>query len=190
MRHAPTIDGMSPAEFLAWQAHQAESYELVDGRPQMMTGATRRHDFIVTNAIASFRTRLRGGPCRPSTDDIAVIAPNENVRRPDLTIDCGPVEAGSMETDHPVLVLEVLSPSTAHVDKFEKLEEYKGIPSVSYIVIVDASRPHVVLYLRDESRAWSQMSFVGLDSVIGLPALACELPLSELYEDVPLGPAA
>ena len=46
MGRAASTDRMSPDEFLAWQAHQAESYELVGGRPQMMTGATRRHDAV------------------------------------------------------------------------------------------------------------------------------------------------
>lgn len=187
----PAFRRMTSSEFLAWQAHQPDSYELVDGRPQAMTGATRRDDRVVINAIVAFGTRLQGGPCRPSTDDIAIVSPNDNVRRPDMTIDCGPVEGAATTSERPVLVLEVLSPSTAHVDKLEKLEEYKGLDSVSYILIADATRPHVVSYVRGADRVWSQLSHVGLEGTIDLPELGCTLPLAELYEDVlPTGPAA
>lgn len=187
----PARQRMTPSEFLAWQVRQPDSYELVDGCPQAMTEATRRHDFVVINAIVAFGTRLRGGPCRPSTDDIAVVSPNDNVRRPDMTVDCGPVEGGATTSEHPVLVLEVLSPSTAHVDKFEKLEGYKGLSSVSYILIADAGRPHVVAYVRGAERAWSHLSYVGLEAEIALAELGCTRPMAELYEDVDLaGPSA
>lgn len=182
----PAFRRMTSSEFLLWQAREPESYELVDGRPEAMTGATRRHDLVVINAISAFRARLRGGPCRPSSDDIAVVSPNDNVRRPDMTVDCGPVDGGAMTSGRPVLVLEVLSPSTARVDAFEKLEEYKGLGSVSYILIADAGRPHVVAYVRSEDRTWSQLSYVGLEAEIALPEIGCTLPLSELYEDVDL----
>lgn len=182
---APT-GRMRPAEFLTWCLHQDEHYELVDGRPRMMTGATQRHDRVVVNAIVALGTKLRGGPCRPTTDDVAVVARNENVRRPDVSVTCEPFEPGSTKNDDPVLVLEVLSPSTARVDQFEKLEEYKQLESLAYILFVEAARPHVVVYVRQPDKSWAHLSHLGLDTVIDLPALSCTLSLAALYEDVPL----
>jgi Uma2 family endonuclease len=84
-RAAPTP--MSVEAFLAWQALQDELYELADGRPvpRAMTGATQRHDRVVTNAIAALASRLRDGPCWPMTADIAVRTRARSIRRPDLT---------------------------------------------------------------------------------------------------------
>lgn len=193
----PAIKLMTPDEFLAWQMHQDELYELVGGIPvpKAMTGATKRHDRVLVNAIAAFVSKLRGGPCRPMTDDITLVAPNANVRRPDLTIECGEIDGASMKAAEPVLVLEVLSPSTEDVDRFVKLEEYKGVPSMRHVLIAAAGRLHVVHYSRGQDGGWSAMSHIGAESIIDLPGLGCTLGLAELYEDVPLlpvppGPAA
>jgi Uma2 family endonuclease len=82
------------------------------------------------------------------------------------------------------LVLEVLSPSTSEIDRLEKLEEFKTIPSIEYILIAEPGAARVLLYARTEGRGWTSLSYIGLDSVLPLPALARTLPLSELYEGV------
>jgi Uma2 family endonuclease len=178
---------MSPTEFFAWQERQTERYELVGGRPvRAMTGATRRHDKVVINAIAAFHGRLRGTPCVPSTADIAVVSLNENVRRPDMTIDCSPMDPLSHQAPSPVLVLEVLSPSTSAIDRLEKLEEYKAIGSMAYILIAEPGIPRVLLYTRGDDGGWTSMSHIGLDTELSFPRLGCTLPLLELYDGVPL----
>lgn len=97
----PQSQRMTPDEFFEWQKGQERNYELVNGLPYLplkaMTGATLRHDRVTTNAIATFVTQLRGSPCRPTTDDIAVRIPQGNIRRPDLTVDCGLIKDGAME---------------------------------------------------------------------------------------------
>ena len=186
----PARRRMTPDEFFAWQVTQEELYELVDGVPVLpakaMTGATKRHDLVVVNAIIALGTKLRGGPCRPMTDDIASMMSNANIRRPDLTVECGEFDERSTRSAGPVLVLEVLSPSTETIDRFVKLEEYKALPSLRHILIASPTTPHVIHYSRaDERDAWSALSHIGLDSTIGLPAIGCSLALSELYEGAP-----
>lgn len=182
----PAAKLMTSDEFLSWQEHQEDPYELIDGRPRLMTGATRRHDRVVVNAIAAFHARLRGGPCRPMTDDIAVPTSSMSVRRPDLTIDCGTYDGKAVKTAEPILVLEVLSPATIAVDRFVKLEEYKRLPTLRHILIADAGKAHVLAYARGEDGAWSSVNYIGMDSSIPLAAIGCSLTLAELYEDVPL----
>lgn len=58
------------------------------GPVRAMTGASRRHDRIVVNAIARLRQSLKGKPCEPATADIAIAVPNGNVRRSDVSVDC------------------------------------------------------------------------------------------------------
>jgi Uma2 family endonuclease len=113
-------------EFFAWQEKQEELYEFVEGRlvPRSMTGATRRHDLLVTNAIFAFKGKLQGGPCQPTTADVALRTRSRRIRRPDMTVDCGPFEGSSLVAHSPVLILEVLSPSTERVDTIVKVDEY------------------------------------------------------------------
>jgi Uma2 family endonuclease len=175
---------MTPDEFFAWQKRQERNYELVDGVPVMplkaMTGATLRHDRITTNATIALGNQLRGGPCRPESTDVAVRIPRGAVRRPDLTIDCGPMVDNAMEAQEPRLVLEVLSPSTINLDRFRKLDEYKTHPSILLILLVDARVSEVTLWRR-RAGEWAVESYQGLDAVIDLPEVGAKLPFNELY---------
>ena len=85
MNAAPKL--MSADAFLSWFLDEEDTWELVNGAPvPMMTGATGRHDRIVVNVMAALHGRLRGGPCRPATDDIALRARADTARRPDVTV--------------------------------------------------------------------------------------------------------
>ena len=184
----PATRPMSEAEFFAWQERQEERYEYVDGRliPRSMTGATQRHDRVLTNAIAAFVVKLRGSPCRPMSPDVAVRTRPGRLRRPDVTVDCGPYEASSLVAHTPVLVLEVLSPSTERVDTIVKVGEYKALASLRHILIAEPDAAHVLHYARGDEGDWAELDHIGLGTVIDLPALGCTLSLAELYDGVPL----
>jgi Putative restriction endonuclease len=120
----PQLRRMRQDEFLAWQEHQDRLYELVDGIPvlplKMMTGASQAHDRVVVNIIAALHRQLRGTPCRPTTDDLAVRVPAGNVRRPDVAVECGQAERRELAVREPRVVIEVLSPSTMSFGRISK----------------------------------------------------------------------
>lgn len=181
----PAFKRMTPEEFYRWPGEEGARYELVDGFPvKAMTGASRRHDRIVVNALTSLRMKLRGSRCRPSTDDIAVATMNGNIRRPDVSVDCGDLPDTSYEATSPRLVIEVLSPSTRQTNLVRKLEEYKALPSLAYILLVEPDLPRVLLWWRAAGNLWELAQFDGLDGVIDLPEIGVELGMAELYEDV------
>ncbi|MCW2309523.1 Uma2 family endonuclease [Rhodobium gokarnense] len=175
---------MTAAEFLAWHEGRDDKWELVGGFPvQMMTGATRIHDQVVVNTIVALRNTLRGSPCRPTTDDIAVLTGNgANVRRPDVTVDCGDFVGTDLQANDPRMVVEVLSKSTRAFDQVQKLEEYKALDTLAYVLFLDTDAPRAKLYFRDASRLWDSRDFIGLDSVVELPELGAGLALVDLYD--------
>lgn len=177
---------MTVEEFFEWQERQDKNYELVDGVPVLtvkaMTGASDRHDAVTVNAIVSLGARLRGKPCRPRTDDRAVRT-FRGTRRPDVLIECGKPDKKSWEAADPRVIIEVLSPSTTRYDRFQKLEEYKLLPAVKVILLVDTEAPRVTVWRRGES-GWGYEDLAGLEAVIGLPEIETELPFSELYADL------
>jgi Uma2 family endonuclease len=182
---------MSGDEFLAWQLGQEKLYELVDGHPllplKMMTGATLRHDRAVVNLIMVLGNQLRRGGCRPTTADVAIRIPAGNMRRPDVMIDCGtPTSDREMTAVDPRVVIEVLSPSTLSFDRFRKLEEYKTVPSLSIILLVDTEAPQVTVYRR-RGEFWDFETVEGTDAVIELDAIGARLALSDLYEGIAFG---
>ncbi len=179
---------MGVEQFLQWSANQARRHELVDGLPRMMAGAKRRHDRIVTNLIASLSTQLAGKACEAFTADTAVVIPNGNVRLPDAGVDCGQADDDATRAADPKLVVEVLSPSTRDFDMFGKLDEYKSIESLSYILLIDPDAPQATLWSRDRSGGWTHATATGLDAVLDLPSLEIVLPLAALYARVAVPP--
>ncbi len=176
------IRTMGQDEFLAWAQDREGRYELVDGVPVAMAGAKRRHDQIVVNVIRELATQLRGAACRPFTADTAVRIPVGNVRLPDAGVDCGVFRDDTNWADAPAVVIEVLSASTRDFDLFGKVEEYKTVPTLRHIVIVDPDEARAVHWSRATDDAWSFQPYEGLDAAVTTAAPPLTLRLADLYE--------
>jgi Uma2 family endonuclease len=184
-----SIRRMTADEFLEWDLTQPDArHELVDGVPVAMTGASQRHDLVVVNTLAELRTKLRGGPCRPLTPDVAVKIPNGQVRRPDVTVHCAGFDERALFAAEPRLVVEVLSPSTRAFDRVRKLEEYKSVPTLAHILLIDPDAPEVMLWSRDAGGTWGLAIIEGRDAVVELGALDMSLRLADLYEGLTFQP--
>jgi Uma2 family endonuclease len=182
------VTRMSGEEFLEWGLHQELRYELVDGVPVAMAGAKQRHDRIVSNVHGMLYVLMRGKKCRYFTPDLAVRIPAGNIRRPDAGIDCGLPDDDATTAAEPVLVLEVLSPSTRDFDMFGKLEEYKTVATLAHIVIVDPDAPQVFHWSRSRNEPWRHELLEGLDAVIQLPEFEGMIDQASLYEGLTFKP--
>lgn len=179
---------MEADEFLIWQMRQEARYELVDGFPiEMMTGASRLHDHIVTNIIAALKSQLRGGPCQPTTADVAVRTRLRSMRRPDVTVTCDPPRSDVYEALEPRLVVEVLSPSNKGVPWDRKLKEYRRLEALDYILLVDSEIVAVTLYQRTNN-GWDDVDADRFEDVIEFPKLKCLMSLGEIYDGTGLEP--
>src|SRR4051812_13122745 len=105
-------------DFLAWVWEQDYKYEMIEGRLVMMAGGTRRHATIAVNATITLGNRLLGKPCRVFNSDYLVQVARNNRYYPDVSVACGETRD---YTDRPVLVVEVLSPTTRREDLGPKL---------------------------------------------------------------------
>ncbi len=176
---------MEADDFLVWCASQEARHELVDGEIVMMAGASRRHDLIVVNLLAGLRPALRGGPCTPHTADLALRTRRRTIRRPDVTVDCGDRRGDALEASKATAVFEVLSPSTRQIDLVRKLGEYRALPGLRHVVLIEQSLAQVTVYDRpDDDGAWTERNFDGVEGAIELPVLSISLLLAELYADV------
>lgn len=181
---------MTEAEFLEWQRHQEQRFELVDGAPRAMTGARFRHDRVVINASSLMLDALEsiGSPCRPFTADIAVRVPSGNLRRPDVAVYCPPFDEDAMVSDRPRLVIEVLSESTEDTDQHVKVDEYQHMDAVDAIVLVAPRVVDVLVWSRTEDRSWQSKRYQSLEDTVPLPALGITFGLDRLYRSVELQP--
>jgi Uma2 family endonuclease len=176
------------AEFFAWLQTQETRHELVDGEPRAMTGATQRHDRIVVNLLTALVGRLRGSRCRTGTGDTAIRIPGGNIRHTDAAVDCGRFEESARAATEPVLVAEVFSPSTADFDQTEKLEEYRSVPSLRHILVIDSGQPRLRLHTRGSDGHWTSVPQAGLEAEVVLSVLGIALPLAELYDGLTFRP--
>ena len=182
------VKRMTIEEFLDWQTRQEENWELDDGIPVLplksMTGATQRHDRVTVNILISLGNQLRKTPCRPSTDDIALVTGDSSIRRPDITVQCGEADPKAMTSVEPRVLIEVLSPSTMNYDRVKKLDEYKQLDAVAAILLVDTERPRVTVHARTPDGRGDSTEFVGLKAAFDLPMIGARLALADIFEGV------
>jgi Uma2 family endonuclease len=181
---------MTIEEFLTWQTQQARKFEFVDGHPVGMAGAKLRHDRVTGNAFAEIRRQLRAGgsPCDAFTSDIGIRTAPSRIRRPEVSVLCPPFDEDATISDRPRLIVEVLSESTERIDRLVKLDEYKTIETLGYIVVVDPTQMEVGFWFRDVSRGWLNETLADPDAIVRIPPLGLAITLATLYERVPLTP--
>jgi Uma2 family endonuclease len=185
---------MSNEEFLLWDEQQEDKHELVDGlpvkkygdEPELIANGRRNHARITMNLAFALRTRLSGGPCEVLTDAFSVRTSIRKQRRPDVLVDCDLGSGEDMEARRPVVLFEVLSPTSTREDLVIKPSEYKRIDSVRCYVVAYQDAPLLKVWVRAEDGGWSDDYLQGLDAVLPLEALGAELPLAEIYEGVEL----
>lgn len=178
---------MTVEEFLVWQESQDERYEFIDGAPRAMTGATHTHDIITANVLAGLHGQLKGKPCRVATSDIAVRIANGNLRRPDAIVECSTRTDGTVAHE-PVVIVEVLSPTTRVLDQTVKFVEYQSLASLTHYVLVQQDRPDVSIYRRQDDGVWTFEVVSGLDGRITLDAVGVTLAVADLYDRIAFEP--
>ena len=169
---------MSLDEFLAWERDQELRYEFDGVQPVAMTGGTIEHSEIATNLVEALRRRLRGQPCRAFRGDLKILA-NGRIRYPDATVSCTAPARGADIVPEPVVVFEILSPSTASIDRIEKNQDYRLTPSIRHYVMLEQTRQAATVFSR-AGDDWVGHVVTG-DVVLRLPEIGIELPLREAY---------
>ncbi len=180
----------SLADFLAWEEQQPERYERVDGVVRMMTGGTIAHNRITRNCARALDSRLQGSDCEIFTSDVKVTTPAGDVMYPDMLVICGTVPDQATWVETPVVVVEVLSASTAERDRGPKRSAYQTIPSLQHYVLIDQIEPVAEVASRADDGSWRSVLHRGLDARLRLDALGVELGLDEIFARVTFAPAS
>lgn len=165
-----------------------ERWEWRNGDVFCMSGAQPEHNIICLNVAAELRAGLRGSNCRtfPSDQRVKVQAGSPYLY-PDVSVACDPryISINGLRTLlNPVLIVEILSPSTALDDKGTKFMQYQTIESLTDYLLVDSSEVAVRHY-RKEGEIWTPQQ---ASDAVELPGLDIALPLAEIYLDTGLLP--
>jgi Uma2 family endonuclease len=182
---------MTVAEFLEWEERQEGRYEFIDGviypkdedvvDATGMVGGTLDHNQIAANVDRALARLLRGTPCRVFRESVKVPVASK-IFYPDVFVTCQRLSGRDQMVSEPVVVFEVLSPSTERQDLTTKNRAYRSVPSVKHYFVIAQDELTIECFSRT-GEGWMNSTAQGADGVLPIPALGLELPLSDIYED-------
>lgn len=175
------------AEYLAVERKAAYRSEFFAGEMFAMSDASREHNLISVNLSGALNGQLKDRPCEVYSNDMRVRVPSGLYTYPDVIVVCG---SPKFEDDHvdtllnPMVLIEVLSESTADYDRGTKFKHYRQIASLREYVLVDQSAAQIEHFVLGGDGKWSLSEITGLDQSLSLDSINCRIPLSEIYRKV------
>jgi Uma2 family endonuclease len=184
------VPAMTRDQFFDWAETQRARYEFDGFQPVAMTGGNLNHNRIAFNIHTALRGRLKGSGCEPFGVDAGVATTGDTVRYPDAVVTCSPANGASRLVPNPVVVFEVISPTSGHVDRIVKVREYGAVDSIRRYVIVESASVGLTMHERQAAGQRWTVTTVMADDLLPLPEIGVEVPVAELYEGVDFPPPA
>ncbi len=162
--------------------------DYVNGRITAMSGESLSHGRIKGNVYREISSHLKGKNCEAFTSDMKVkVEGMSPFKYPDVVVVCGKPEMHDARKDlllNPLVIIEVLSPSTEAVDRGEKFDLYQAIPSLKYYILIAQDRSNVTVLTRQSNNHWNLELITDLNALLIIPDLDCQIPLHEIYDRV------
>ena len=178
---------MTLEEFLAWEAGQPERWEFFDGEAFMMAGGSDVHNVVTGNMYMALRIGLQNTRCNVFMSDVRLrLAASDDLFYPDVFVTCSDADRDRRQVkEDPVLIAEVLSPSTEAHDRGDKFAAYRRFTGLETVLFLSQDRAHVECFTRGEDGRWILSEASGDTASLALPAFGFELALADLYRDLP-----
>lgn len=167
-------------EFLAWERTQPVRYEFDGTQPVAVTRGTIAADRVARRLLRALDRRLKP-PCEAFGVTVKVLTPTGRVRYPDVKVAHGEFDPASDHVE-PVVVFEVLSPTTEMTDRRVKSAEYVSMPSVMAYLLLAQDRPAATVLRR--SSDWRPDDIEGPNTMLDLPEIGIAFRLAELHADL------
>jgi Uma2 family endonuclease len=175
---------MSLPDFLAWEEAQPLRHERVGGQVWAMTGGTLAHNRIGLNVYSALRAHLAGSGCEAFAFDVRVVTPRGDIMYPDVVVTCGERRDTDKEVSDPVVLVEVLSSSTAERDDSFKRWAYGTIPSLKHYILIAQNRAEAEVSTAD-GETWRSIVLRDATASLRLDALVrLRDPLAEVFAAV------
>lgn len=177
-------------EYLALEEASQIRHEYYQGEIFAMSGGTGFHNIVKQNCVLSLRASLRGKGCRVYDENIRLaVREGQFYTYPDIMVSCHPEDSPDKTMmHHPILLLEVLSPSTENYDRVWKFNQYTRLPSLQHYLLISPTTWLVEWYRREPSGVWSYTPLSALEDVVVILELGITLPLAEVYIELDVHP--
>lgn len=183
---APPLQRLSIEEFLHWDDGSDVRYELLDGQPVAMASPSGGHQIIAVSFARRLAEALDNCPPFSARSEAPIAAPDraDTCHVADLAVTCRPHEPLQRLVPDPLVIVEILSPTTENKDRKVKLPSYRAIPSVQEIVLIDQQQLYCEVHRWLDDGRWLTELLLQPESRLRLPSIGFDQPLSAIYASV------
>jgi Uma2 family endonuclease len=173
-------------EYLEIENASSEKHEYYNGDIFSMSGAKYQHNLVTGNIYSALKVKLKGKVCTPLMSDTRVhIEKNSLFTYPDVSVVCG--EPSFLNDDelnllNPIVIFEVLSPSTQSYDRGEKFSLYRDIPTLKEYIVVDPQNVRVEIYYINSHGIWEVKEYENIMETLRITSIKITLKLGVIYE--------
>lgn len=179
---------LTPEEYLMIERVAPYKSEYYSGEMFALAGANDNHNTIAGNIFAALHAFLKGKKCFVYQNDMRLgILSNDLYTYPDVMTICGRKQFLDENHDtllNPILIVEVLSPSTESYDRGDKFAHYRTISTLQEYVLIAQDKPHVEKFRRNEEGLWVLSEASGMEGTIELTSIKYTLALLDVYAEV------
>ncbi len=175
---------ISVEDYLEGEKISPVRHEFVEGEVYAMAGTSDNHSRIAGNTFVALSIHLRDSPCEPFAGETKVQVTRNVYYYPDVLVSCEENPENPYFRNAPILIIEVTSPSTAHIDRREKLLFYQQMPSVQEYVVIDQHKINIELHRRQPNGTWITYYFDASDDEVEFQSVGLTLPITEIYRRV------
>lgn len=189
MTALPKKQYISEEDYLKMEEVSPVKHEYFDGEIFQMAGASDEHNTISMNIAGELHQQLKKRPCKVYHNDMRLYIETEGIYTyPDVMVVCGKPEVKKYKSLdnilNPILIVEVLSPTTADYDKGAKFEQYRTIESFKEYLLVSQDAKQITRYTKQTNGSWLLMDFIGDKTEIELFSIECTLTMDDIYDKV------
>lgn len=182
---------LSLAEYKNLESETDTRHEYYNGKIIAMAGGTGRHSILCSNINfeIQFGLKNKGSKCRGLNSEMKLSIEQANTYLyPDAMVVCGPLQWGGIDPHaitNPILIVEVLSPSSTQRDRSQKFNLYKTLVSFREYVLIAQAEPQVEVYFKkDPYQLWQKTVYNSLEDKVKFQSLGLSIPMADLYRDV------
>lgn len=185
---AHPIPNLTPEQYLEIERRAEFRSEYYRGVMYAMAGGSSAHSLIIVNFCGELRQAVKGQKCYVFQTDLRLrVSPAGLFTYPDMMVVCGDPAYADDRRDtvlNPILIVEVLSTSTERTDRGRKFADYGTLDSLREYVLVSQREPRIEIYRRQPNAPWLRSEVTGIDAILRIDCLDCNIPLAEIYDKV------
>jgi Uma2 family endonuclease len=181
------VTKLTEEQYLALERAAEFKSEYFDGEMFAMSGGSVQHARMQQNLTTELSIALRGGHCEAFGADLRVRVSSRMYTYPDVSVVCGKPLLADDRQDvllNPVVIFEVISPSTESYDRGTKLQRYRTIATLQDYILVEQNEVRIEQYTRQENNLWILRDYQSLDEELAINSIAVSIPLGRIYNRV------